>query len=167
MGLTLVAGLATSALAADSDDVRAAFVLNLAKYVEWPDSSFADAEAPFVIGVIEDVGFTGLLAEQLRGKKVGARALEIRTIQSASDARGCQLVYGGRDQRRDSRAIALELRGDPVLSVAEYDRFAHVGGVIAFELLNGKISFEISRSAASRGGLKVSSKLLRLASAVR
>ena len=63
--------------------------------------------------------------------------------------------------------MALELRGEPVLSVAEYDRFAHVGGMIAFEMHQGKISFEISRSAASRGGLKVSSKLLRLASAVR
>ena len=67
VGLMLVVCLATSALAADDDRVRAAFVLNLAKYVEWPDESFADPDAPFVVGVIADPKFTKLLAEQLGG----------------------------------------------------------------------------------------------------
>lgn len=163
--LTLVVGLAMPALAADDDRVRAAFVLNLAKYVEWPDEA---ASAPrFVVGVVGDADFTEQLATHLSGKQVRSREFEIRTIQSAEDARGCQLVYGGRGQRQQIRALALELRGEPVLSVAEYDRFAHVGGMVAFELRQGKVSFEINRSAAGRSGLKVSSKLLRLASAVR
>jgi hypothetical protein len=167
LGLTLVVGLATPAIAADDDRVRAAFVLNLAKYVEWPEETFASPDTPFVVGVIGDADFSELLARQLGEKTVRSRPFEIRTIHSAEEARGCQLVYGGRDQRQQSRAIALELRGASVLSVAEYDRFAHVGGMVAFELRQGKISFEINRSAAGRSGLKVSSKLLRLASAVR
>ncbi len=160
-------GLAGTALAADEDRVRSAFILNLAKYVEWPAASFEASDASFVIGVIEDPTFAEYLARQLEGRTVRSRGFEIRTIASVSEALECHLIFGGSKHRQRARAMALELRGEPVLSVAEYDRFAHVGGMIAFEMRQGKISFEISRSAASRGGLKVSSKLLRLASAVR
>jgi len=160
-------GVAGAAPAADQDDVRSAFLLNLAKYVEWPESQFGAEDAPFVIGVIADPTFTRQLESHLEGRTVHSRGVEVRSIESASEARECHLIFGGGDQRQKARAIALELRGEPILSVAEYDRFAHVGGMVAFEMRQGKISFEISRSAATRGGLKVSSKLLRLASAVR
>ena len=170
VGVALVALMitpATTASAADDDRLRAAFVLNLAKYVAWPDSVFADGDAPLVIGVIEDAGFRARLAESFAGKQVGTRGVEVRDVVDVADARNCHLVYGGREARTTARSLALELRGAPVLSVAEYDRFAHVGGTVAFEIRQGKISFEISRSSADRGGLKVSSKLLRLATAVR
>lgn len=153
--------------AGDDDVVKSAFILNLAKYVDWPTTSFAGDDAAFVIGVIEDAGFASALAGHLEGKRVDGRALEVRTVATIDDARECHLLYGPRKQRQKARQLALDMRGEPVLSVAEYDRFAHVGGMVAVDARRGKISFEISRSAADRGGLKVSSKLLRLASAVR
>lgn len=165
VGALVVAAAARAG--ADEDRLRAAFVLNVAKYVEWPAGAFDGAGAPFVIGVIGDEGFRGELEGELGSTEVDGRAIEVRSVADAAAARNCQIVYAGRDQRSSARAIALELRGEPVLSVAEYDRFAHVGGMVAFEIRRGKIDFEISRSAADRGGLKVSSKLLRLASAVR
>ena len=91
----------------------------------------------------------------------------MRAVATAAEARACHLTFGPRDQRSLARSIAVELRGEPVLSVAEYDRFADVGGMMALEIERGKVAFEISRSEADRGGLKVSSKLLHLARAVR
>ena len=166
--LLLAALFVAEGASADADErLRAAFLLNVARYVEWPTSAFGSDEGSFAVGVIGDSAFANVLAEHFAGQQVDGRDIVVREVSDANTARDCQLLYGGRDQRSAARSLALELRGEPVLSVAEYDRFAHVGGMVAFEIRRGKIDFEISRSAADRGGLKVSSKLLRLASAVR
>jgi hypothetical protein len=100
-------------------------------------------------------------------RTIKARPVEVRSVAGAEQARGCHVIFAGRDQKKLARALALELQGEPILSVAEYDRFTHVGGMVGLELQRGKVSFDISRSAAIRSGLAVSSKLLRLASSVR
>jgi len=165
--LALAVAPALAALADDGDDVRSAFLYNVAKYVEWPDAKFASDDAPLVLGVIGEPALAESFASSLSTKRVGERAIEVRAIESADDARACHVVFGSRDQRSLARSLANDLRGEPVLSVAEYDRFARVGGMIAIEVAGGKVSFEVSRSETDRSGLKVSSKLLRLASAVR
>ncbi|MCA9509879.1 MAG: YfiR family protein [Myxococcota bacterium] len=168
--VAVFAGAAAPSLPARADDddvVRSAFLFNVAKYVEWPAASFASADAPLVIGVIEDAALAEAFAVALSDKRIESRAIEVRTVASVDEARGCHVVFGSRDQRTLARSIAHDLRGEPVLSIAEYDRFARVGGMIGIEIDRGKVSFEVSRSEADRSGLKVSSKLLRLASAVR
>lgn len=153
--------------AAKDDSVRLAFLLNLAKYVDWPVDAFASAEEPLVIGVLQDADFASDLTAFVADRTVNGRGFEVRIIENAEQARECHLLFGPRKQKKLARALALELKGEPILSVAEYDRFTHVGGMVGLKMKRGKISFEISRSAADRGGLTVSSKLLRLASAVR
>ena len=119
------------------------------------------------IADLQDADFATDLTAFVAGREVNNRAFEVRIVGNAEQARECHLLFGPRKQKEIARALALELKGEPILSVAEYDRFTHVGGMVGLQVKRGEISFDISRSAADRGGLTVSSKLLRLASAVR
>jgi len=173
LALLLLALPATGTLPAEggqSRAVKAAFLLNFLKLVDWPESSFADPGSPMVIGVLGRDPFDQLLDETLRGRTAHGRALRVLRFPVANGAlpppeqlRSCHLLFVS-DSERDRLPQILERLGDAsVLTVSDLERFADAGGIVEFILVGANIHFRFNRQAAEAAGLHPTSRLLKAA----
>lgn len=168
--LLLVAPPLHAQEAPTADQVKAACIFNFLKFVEWPASSFSSTNAPLSIGVIANAGFAGLLTRMLEGKSISGHPLMVIPFPSATDYKQDKrcvhaLYITGTANDELSRILPMDV-SRPVLSIAESPGFCNKGGVIGLKVENNRLKFEINVSAAERAGLKISSKLLKLATQV-
>jgi len=143
--------------------IKAAFLYNFAKFVEWPPDAFADPHAPIVLGIVGEDPFGGVLDKIVLGKTVNGRGLVIKRLKLGPDLRNCHILFLNSSEKKHLAPILESLQGSSVLTVGETDRFAQSGGVINFIFEENKVRFEINSETAARAGLKISSKLLALA----
>lgn len=145
--------------------VKAAFLYNFAKFVEWPDNAFTNPEAPMAFCVIGADSF-GTSLYDLQGKRVKNHPVSVQRIDAAADARTCHVLFiSAADNQRMAEIIAA-VKGSPVLVVGDAERFARRGGIIGFLTERNRVAFEINAGAAKGAGLTVSSQLLKLARTV-
>jgi hypothetical protein len=161
--LLLLSALASSARPLTESEVKSVFLLNFAKFIEWPPEAYSDARAPMVIGIVGEDPFGEALPRILKGQTAQGRNLEIRYFQPEEDFGACQIVVLSRSVSVQTPEILQRLRGRPVLTVSEKDDFPRQGGVIGFALVDKSVRFDINSKAAERAGLKPSSKLLAVA----
>jgi hypothetical protein len=162
--LALAAVLATAVAGHASRDevqLKAAFLLNFARLVEWPPASRPAAGSPVVLGVLGDPEVGAAIATGLKGATVGDHPVEVRVLADASEVAGCHIVFVAGEESDDGAILAA--RGNAALSVGQHDDFTHRGGVINFYTESNRLRFEINTRAANAAGLKISSRLLRLA----
>jgi hypothetical protein len=168
----LVAPLAWAFGSPDGDDdsqsageyqVKAAFLFNFAKFVDWPSRKFTEADSPLIIGIVGSDPFGGLLEEQVQDQHINDRTVIVRHIASMEELRKCHIVFICRSELERLGPILSEVRGDNVLTVGETDKFISRGGMINFVMVGGSVHFQINDSAARHAGLKISSKLASLA----
>jgi hypothetical protein len=145
-------------------EVKAAFLYNFAKFVKWPDE--LPAGSPFVVAVLGEDTFEGVLAGTLRGKTVLDRAVEVRRVDALADARRVRILFVAASEKRRLPDVVAALDGASVLTVGDMDGFADQGGMIAFKQKQDTVAFEVNLDQADQAGLKVSSQLLRLAQRV-
>ena len=146
--------------------VKAAYLFNFLKFVEWPDDSFADSLAPIVIGVVGEDPFGSALPQVTIGKTVQGRDLVLRKYHAGEDVRGAHILFISPSEKKRLPMILSSLRGSSVLTVADTEGFLDAGGMIQFLNENDRVRFAISVEATSRAKLKMSSKLLSLAKVV-
>jgi YfiR/HmsC-like len=151
---------------AEEYSIKAAFLFHFAQFVEWPEGAFRKADSPLVYCTIGEDPFQGLLDATLKDKTIGAHAFQIRHLKQIQDAEGCHLVFVGEGEKKQILAALAVLKGSPILTVGESERFVQEGGIIAFCLEENKIRFEINLEAAEKANLKISSRLLALAKTV-
>ena len=145
--------------------VKAAFLYNFAKFVEWPEDDFTDDQSPFVLGIFGEDPFGDSL-DSIKRKTVGARKLVIERSQTLEDLKKCHLIFISRSEKNDLDKIIAQLKDLNVLTVSDIEGFALKGGVIGLFTAGNKIRFEINVDSAKRNGLQISSKLLKLAKIV-
>jgi len=175
MLLTLLLSLAllppcapgAAAQAFSAAQVKAAFLYNFAKFVEWPGAAFDSADAPFVLGVLGTDPVGAAARELLRGKSIKGRPLVVREVAGPKAARECHLLFFGRDEEDRLEAILDALSGAPVLVVSDVERFTDRGGMIELVTVGQRIRFAIDAAAARAAGLTLSSQLRELALPVR
>ncbi|HEX2711650.1 MAG TPA: YfiR family protein [Candidatus Acidoferrales bacterium] len=143
--------------------IKAAFLYNFAKFVEWPADAFADPHAPLVLGIVGEDPFGSVLDKLVLDKTVNGRGLLIKRLKHGPDLRNCHILFVSSSERKRVAQILESLQGASVLTVGETQRFAQSGGVIDFILEENKVRFEINSDAAARARLNISSKLLALA----
>jgi YfiR/HmsC-like len=146
-------------------EVKAAFLYNFARFVEWPAETGHDA-APFVIAILGHDPFGAVLDDTVAGKTVGGRPIEVRRIARADEARDAQIVFVSPSERPNMAAILKTLGRPGILTVGDTDGFASQGGAINFTLQARRVRFEINPAAAEQARLKMSSQLLKLATLV-
>lgn len=143
--------------------VKAAFLFNFAKFIEWPPRAFASVKSPLIIGILGENPFHDDLVQTIRNKTVDDHPVLIKQFYSASDATNCHILFISASERKHLPEIFNTLKGASVLTVSETDRFTEKGGMINFVLEGTKIRFQINKNAATSAGLKISSKLMSLA----
>jgi hypothetical protein len=162
---TLLASIGAGEGDATSNEYRlkAAFIYNFAQFTQWPDGAFAKPDAPLVIAILGKNPFGTMLDETVKGKKIGQHPVIVKLAKSAEDARDSQVLFvaTSEEDRFDDTLKALGKR--PILTIAESPRFQPAGGMIQLLLEDDKIRFSVNPDAADVAGLKISSKLLKLA----
>ena len=162
MGL-LLAGSGRAQDAQPSEyQVKAAFIFNFAKFVEWPSGAFADAKAPLCIGVLGDNPFGANLERTVRDKTLNNRAIVIKECKTLEEARKCHLLFINGSETKPLQEILDGLAGAHILTVGEAENFLKSGGMINFFREGNRFRFEINDGAAKKAGLKIDSKLLGL-----
>jgi len=145
--------------------VKAAFLYNFAKFAEWPADS-RTPDGPLIL-CTNDTAVAESLSPLVKGRDVNGRPLEVRRISADSvQLRGCHILYLWNLDAHQSRRLVEGLGGAAVLTVSDFNRFAALGGVVQFFNENGRLRFMINLAAMRRQGLRLSSKLLALASIV-
>jgi hypothetical protein len=147
--------------------VKAAFVYNFAKFVDWPPEVFKNPNDPIRICVLGRDPFGSSLEDSVRGKVIGTRGFVVEGIQNSQQAGRCQILFFISSERKRFRSILQELSGLSILTVGESDGFAGGGEVITLKLTGGRVCLEIDTVAADRARLRISSKLLSLAQSSR
>lgn len=152
-----------SAQTASEYDVKAAFLYNFTKFVEWPREAFPAESSQIRLCILGDNPFGGKLESLLEGEEVQGRRLHFLRVDVLHSPGHCHVLFISRSEKARIPAVLMAVRGAPVLTVSETDGFLEKGGAINFKIQQGKVRFEINPGATERGGLKMSSKLLRLA----
>jgi hypothetical protein len=148
-------------------EVKAGFLLNFVRFVEWPPAAFLSRTDPLTMCVYADDPFQGALERTVAGKMVGERAVVVRHIPDTAASGGCHLIFFPASQDRRTRQILVGTASQPVLLVGEMEGFAERGGSVNFVFEGDKLRFQINPRAAADRGMKVSSKLLQLAVIVK
>lgn len=138
-------------------EIKAAFIYQIAKFVEWPASS-----VPLRLCILGGNPF-GAALDTIRGKPVNERKLEVMPLDMGADTRECAMLFIAAPAERHLDRIAAISRGAGMLTIGDTEGFAKRGAMVNFFLENGKVRFEINLNAVHQGGLKISSKLLSLA----
>lgn len=165
LGLIAVLGLICylPALAQiDEYQMKAVFLYNFAKFVEWPEKPFLAPSDPLVICILGSDPFTGHLVAAVHGKAIKGRPLAIRLVSGLPAPSECQILFVNSSDRQRFRSMAGRLKGEGILTVGEASWFIGEGGIINFKLEDGNVRFEISTQAAEQAQVSISSRLLTL-----
>jgi hypothetical protein len=169
LGVALLAFLSFAPLRAATPNeyqVKAVFLYNFSRFVEWPEAAFADPKAPFVVGVFGFDPFGADLDEVVRGESVRGHPLVVRRVRNAADAAGCQIlfIHHSEGERLPEVLAAVDRRS--ILTVSDSADVAKHGVIIRFVTQNGRIRMRIDVDSARAAQLTISSNLLRSAEIV-
>ena len=165
---TLLFLLAAGPAQAQTDreyEVKAAFIYNFAKFVEWPPEDARNTE-PITIAVVGKNPFGDAL-DLLREKTIGDRKIVVKRFARVDDIVKCHILFICASENQRLPHILKITEKWHVLTIGDVTGFAQSGGIINFIIVDDKVRFEINVDAAQRAGLKISSQLLKLASIVR
>ena len=163
-----VLGRATSAGAAREYSVKAAFLYNFTKFIDWPEGSFARGDDPFTIAIFGDDPFEGELNKAVKGRRIAGRPIVVRPCRAVAEAITAQMIFVASDDA-STRELLARVGNRPIVTVGESERFVREGGTIGFVFDEGdeRVRFAINMTVADRARLRVNAQLQKLAKTVR
>jgi hypothetical protein len=170
-GLASSVSFASTALAPSPTSpeymIKAAYLLNFARLIEWPGDAFATRSSPITIGVLGSDPFGQGLDLTVEGKKISNRQILVKRLQWGQDLRQCQIVFISAADSSRIGELASRVGGLPVLIVSEGTDLAKRGATINFSIEDDRVRFEVNVEAAKRARLNISSQVLRVARIVK
>jgi hypothetical protein len=169
MMIVLAAGIDLKLPAQQLDEyhVKAAFLYNFAKYVDWPTEAFPTPGEPFAICVLGDDPFGRSLDDVIAGRAIVGRPVVVRRISDTRQTGGCHILFVTSSAGKHVVSVLAATKHSGVLTVGETGNSTSEGLIINFTLEGGKVRFEINLVAAADEKLRFNSRLLSLATVVR
>jgi hypothetical protein len=146
--------------------VKAVFLFNFARFVEWPASAFASPEAPFVVGVFGHDPFGADLDEVVKGETVNGRPLIVRRVRSATEAAQCQILFIHESEDKRLTEVLSALDRQSTLTVSDVPGASQRGVMIRLVTEGGRVRMRVNVESARAAALVISSNLLRAAEIV-
>ncbi len=153
---------AAETLSASEAEVKAAFVFNFGKFVEWPASAFAE-NAAIIICVLGNESFARTLRSIIGDKTLHERTLEVDWLTELEQAERCHILFIDASWEAQLPEVLRALDGRSTLTIGDRETAAPAGTIISFKMEQTKVRFIVNSQAADRAGLKISSQLLKLA----
>lgn len=154
---------ADAPVVAAEHQIKAAYLFNFAKFVEWPSQAFASPRSPLVIGLVGEHPLESTLPQLLHGEQIRNRPLLFKRLASDEPPGSCHILFFSNAEAGQTPTLLAELKNTPVLTVGESEAFARAGGMINFVKQNRNVRFEVNLDAARQADLGISSKLLNSA----
>jgi hypothetical protein len=161
--LLLMAPLRLATASQSEYALKAVFVYNFCRFIDWPDSAFASPNEPLIIGIIGDDPFGSLLNEAVEGEKYHNRPIRIDHFRTPADVKRCHLLFVSHVGAGRLDPILAAVAGKSVLTVSETEDFLNRGGMITLTTEQNRVRLRINPAAIQAANLAVSSKLLRVA----
>lgn len=165
IALALLASNTEAQPVAGEYEVKAAYLLNFARFVEWLPETLP-AGAPLQIGIVGKHLFGSALEQVLRGKSANGHPIVLRQLQWQDDLANCHIVFISASEESHLPEILATLGRRHVLTVSDIDRFALRGGMVEFRMVGNRVRFDIHRGPARVAHITISSRLLSVARAV-
>jgi|APSaa5957512535_1039671.scaffolds.fasta_scaffold00941_12 hypothetical protein len=146
--------------------VKAAFLLNFVKFIEWPSHDLSDTSSSLTLCILGNDPFDEAL-KTIEDKIVKNKKLVIKRCSRVEDIGESQIIFICTSERKKLPEILTKIKDRPILTVAETKNFCQSGGIVNFIVIKNKVRFEINVDVAKRSGLKISSKLLKLAKIIK
>jgi hypothetical protein len=143
--------------------IKAGFIYNFAKLVEWPATAFEKPDAPIVIGILGTDPFGTVIDQVVSNKKIGAHAFVVRRLKWGADLKECNILFVSSSESAHLDEVIHAVKGMPILTIGETPGFASRGGIINLTLEDNKVRFEVNVDAGKQANLNISSRLLALA----
>jgi hypothetical protein len=150
----------------DEREIKATYLFNFAQFVDWPSGSFADPQAPLVIGIVDDEPLAAVLDAVVAGEQIKNRPLTVKRYRRVDDVTGCHILFISRSRASDYAPLLAPLQGRPILTVGDTDGFIGAGGLVRFLIEQNRLRLQINQTAARAAGMTISSRLLRVAEIV-
>jgi hypothetical protein len=166
LGLTVFFRGACGAEAPTEYQVKAVFVYNFSRFVEWPPQAFTSPDEPFVIGILGSDPFGARLDEAVRGEQIDQHPLLVRRFRNVGEIGDCRILYIDRSESAQLQQILAALDHRSTLTVSDLEGSSQRGVMIQFTTENNRIRLRINVESARASGLTISSKLLRSADIV-
>jgi hypothetical protein len=157
---------AEAATSVKEAQIKAAFLYNFTKFVEWPEASFAQPADAFVVGLFGDSVLQQALEATVKDRRVNGRNIIIKRVVTPMEARAVHVLFVESSEEASFGDVWQKIAGNTVLLVGESPEFLASGGCIRLILDEQRLRFEINASAAERARLRISSQLQKLAVAV-
>lgn len=162
-GARATAAESAEAGAAVARQVKAAYLYKFGNYVEWPDTAFARADSPIVIGVIGDTALAATLEHVVVGKRVNGRSLAVRRIDVVKRLSGVHILFVGRMDAESLADVVDATRGQPVLVVSDAAQASALDSMVSFVVVDQRLRFRVSLEPVASNGLKLSALMLTAA----
>jgi hypothetical protein len=144
--------------------VKAAFLLNFTKFVEWPSAAFGDEHSPLGICILGENPFGNMLSEMLKGEGVNGHDLIVQSVRQTPVPKSCHVLFVSKSEREVRRILGT--LGPGVLTVGEGEKFLKEGGIITFVIEDRRVRFDINQTDAGKARLTISSRLMNIARSV-
>ena len=147
--------------------IKAAYLYQFGRYIEWPAKAFPDSKSPFVIGVLDGDTLVADLEKIAKIKKIQDRPIRVQRFASPDEVRACHILFLSASLPPETQAETIRRAArQGALLVGEASGFLEWGGAIRFVVEENKVRVFIARKAAKREGLTISAKLLQVAHVV-
>lgn len=167
VGAAALAQLAPTTRAADVHatplELRAVFLLNLARFVRWPEHSLGDAKAPFVIGYYGNDPISLPLEQIVHDESIDGHPIELRQLRRGADLSGCHVVFFSPAHAADQAPAIRAQRNRPILLVGDGEGFLALGGHIQFYQLGNQLRLRVNSDSLRESQLVPNSQLMRVA----
>jgi YfiR/HmsC-like len=141
--------------------LKAAFLYNFAKFVEWPDDRASGSDAPLTLCLLGEYPSADAL-DSIVGKTVRGRKLSIAHVRSVDEAKKCHMLYLAPSEVARMADVVRGLQNDPVLTVCDVNSCTQAGAMIAMRTEQQRIHLDINLAAVQRTPLKMSAQLIKL-----
>jgi hypothetical protein len=145
-----------------TQEVHAAFTLNLTRFVTWPETAFKARDDPLVIGTFPRDPINEELDEAARGEVVEGRPIRTMRLQTLDDIAKCHVVFVSKGIGRQ-RALVERAAGKPILTISDADGFLELGGHVRFVPGPARTALRISVDNLKASRLEGRAQLLRIA----
>lgn len=143
--------------------LKAVFLYNFCRFVDWPQLAFASPNDPLIIGIVGPDPFGPLLQEAIAGENYHGRPIRIDHYRSAREIRRCHLLFVSQAAAGQFDAVIRAVAGRNILTVGETEDFLDRGGMIALTAEENRVRLRINPAALRSTKLSISSKLLQVA----
>jgi YfiR/HmsC-like len=147
--------------------VKAAFLYSFAKFVEWPSQAFSSPSSAIGICVLGDDPFGNFLDDAVNGKTIGGRPLAVYHLTNLPAGHECKILFIASSEQHRMPALLASVSTPGLLTVGDTAEFAAQGGVIGLRLDGERIRLSVNLTSAEKARLRVSSRVLSLATIVR